>query len=1236
MNRILKDQKIGTKYQVLEFLGEGSSSQVYKVVDLAGGQIVALKLFFKDSINLDLVRQEFRLLSELRHPNLAAVYGYENFRDDCFYIMEFVPGPDIVRRCRNLSLEEICRKLIELCHALEYIHSRNIVHLDLKPSNLLLDGKDAVKLLDFGLAQNSACSPLKISGTPSYISPEVISGQPPDGRADLYSLGVLMYRIFAGVLPFEAPSLKELVKKHLYQPPQPPLIYNASLPERLQSLILKLLNKDPNARPAGAGEAAAELAGIIKQSPGESPDAPRPPFVFNSRLVGRDKEMAELRHAVQNAISGRGATIFISGETGIGRTKLLTEFSLEAQLLECQVLWARCYQPDAAAYDLVDQLLTQALPLARNFCPQALPEFGPKLAEIAPGYRSLPEVKDLPVPASLPAREQRLRLLDAVAGFIIKTMEACPARATVIILESIHWIDRESLEAVSHLMRNIARSSILAAGSFRSDELAPGHRLPETIEALVAENLAEQFFLKRLGLPEVSELIRNIFPGIQNPEPLLSGIFAETEGNPLLIEEAVRYLMDSGYIERRRGQWQISVLAGDRAALPGGLTNAYKLKLKNLSPDQLLLLQSLAVMERPAAARQISDMTALDICQTGKDLLYLKSQSLLAVLQEEKGEPLYGLHHPKTAREVCRSVPPELLSRLHRAAARILERQENHSRQELSALARHWEGAGEPGKARAFHLLAGDGLAEFSKQQAIEHYRQALELSPARQDIAVLEKLQKLYYVSGEFQQAFEAARDLHQAQGPSPDSYYKLGRCQERLGNYESSVEYLKEGLAASSQDPQSAARLMGAIAVTCISRGEYRTAEKNCQEALKQLPQNCKPSVEAEIYNTLGQAYWHLAEWSQALSVHRRSLEIKEREGSLYGIANSHDNLGLVYYRMYDWDRAAESHQKSFAIREKIGDISGLAKSYNNLALISRHLYDWDKALEYHSKCLQTMERIGSGFETAASLVNIGLIHKAKGEWDQALWSYNRAIQLAVNIGAKNILLDAYIRKAEFYLTLGSLEDGSLFCQKSLGMAGELGGRLEMGRALNISGRISQMRQQWDKAKEDLSQAREIFAGLDIRAGEAFILKNLADLHRELGELDQAEVLAGKSLSLAQRVEEQQLVADVLLLQGELLEERGKSGLKYMEWALEIANRVNTAETAWPIFAAMARHYVKHKRHDLALEHYKKILFWFKQALANISQPELKSSYVFAPRRRQLFKDIKLFRQEAASHAG
>ncbi|MDQ7798103.1 MAG: tetratricopeptide repeat protein [Candidatus Edwardsbacteria bacterium] len=1237
MTKLSKNTKIGTKYQILEFLGQGANSQVYKATDLATGATLALKLFSGDSININQLCQEFRCLSDLSHPNLARAIGYEHYKDGCFFAMEFLPGPDILESCRGLDLRGKCQKLIGLCQALEYIHSRDVIHLDLKPSNLLLDESGTVKLLDFGLAQSTVkVSPLKISGTPSYISPEIISGQAPDGRADLYSLGVLMYQIFTGSLPFQAPTIKELVKKHLYHQPQPPNFIDQSLPERLSLLILRLLSKDPNARPALADEVASELAGIIKLERAEPSPVSRPPFILNCRMAGRDREMNQLRQAVQNAIAGQGHSIFISGETGIGRTKLLTEFSLHSQLLECQVLWARCYQPDAAAFGLMVQLLDQVQSLARNFCPQALAEFGPQLAEIIPGLSDLPEVNNLPPPPVLPAQEQRLRLLDAMTNFIIKTLEASPSRATAIILESIQWIDRESLEALCHLVRNIGRAPVLVVGSFRSDEIESGHFLRATIESLASDNLAEQVFLKRLSRNEVSELIRTVFPSLENLEPLLVKIYGETDGNPLLIEETLYYLIDAGFIVRRHGRWQITTLTPERLDLPGSLTLSFRAKLGKLPPGQLLIMQSLAIMERPAIFPEIRSLTEMEDVQLSRDLLHLKGQSLLAWLQDEKGEPAYGLHHFKIVPEIGLTISRELSSALHRRAALVMEQQRSRSLQDTVLLSSHWEAAGEPAKAAECHLRAGDELSEFSKRQAIEHYRRALVLVPSPRNIPVLEKVQKLYYVSGEYQKALEQALEICQLQGSSPEICYKIGRCQERLGDYDRSVESLQKGLSFSQGDALSAARLMGALAITSIGRGEYRNAEKTCQAALKQLPLNSRPTVEAELYNTLGQAYWHLAEWSQALSVHRRSLEIKEREGSLYGIATSYNNLGAVYYRMYEWDKAAECHKKSFSLREKIGDISGLARSYNNLALIYRHLYDWERALEYHGKCLQTMERIGLGLETAASLVDIGLIHKAKGEWDQALWSYNRAIQLAANIGAKNLLLDAYIRKAELYLALGSLEDSSLFCQKSLAMASELGGRLELGRGLNISGRISQMRQQWDKAREDLTSAREIFSGLDIKAGEAYILKNLADLHRELGQLEESSALADRSLSLAQRVEEQQLVSEVLLLKGELLEEKGLDGYRFMEWSLEIANQVKISETTWPVYSAMARRHLKNKKYPAALECCQKALLLFKQSLANISQPELKTSYILAPRRRQLFRDIKSLSQEVLNHAG
>ena len=134
----------------------------------------------------------------------------------------------------------------------------------------------------------------------------------------------------------------------------------------------------------------------------------------------------------------------------------------------------------------------------------------------------------------------------------------------------------------------------------------------------------------------------------------------------------------------------------------------------------------------------------------------------------------------------------------------------------------------------------------------------------------------------------------------------------------------------------------------------------------------------------------------------------------------------------------------------------------------------------------------------------------------------------------------------------------------------------------------------------------------------------------------MEESSALADKSLSLAQRVEEQQLAAEAMLLKGELLELKGLEGLKYLEWALEIAGRVNIAETTWPILSAIARYWARQKRYRPALENYQKALQLIKQALANISQPDLKTAYVLSPVRRRLFKEIKRLKQEVLSIAG
>ncbi|MCU0607195.1 MAG: tetratricopeptide repeat protein [Candidatus Edwardsbacteria bacterium] len=1235
MKELALGQKIGGRYELTALIGKGTGGQVYEVLDHVEKREMALKLFMDTSPGITFIQHEFRFLSSLRHPNLVQVFDFGRDNSYYYFTMELLSGSTVMDSCAGRGIRECGEKIAQLCRALEYIHGHDVIHLDLKPSNVLADRDGRLKLADFGLARRfTEKGALRLFGTPAYMSPEVIAGQPPDGRSDLYSLGVLMYQVFTGQLPFTAATTEELVRCHLRQIPHPPQSLRPDLGDAAGALIMRLLAKDPNDRPASANEVIAELNRINDTAlPLESEQA-HAHHVFFSRLVGRDKEITELRQALQNAAAGRGSCLFVSGEAGIGRTRLMTEFALHAQLSDAQVFWSRCYRPDTAAFHPVTQLLDQLVPLAREFAPEVLARHGAELCELLPGLRGVPEVAAQPQPTRLPPAEKRLRLLDAVTSCVTATLEALPLKPAVLIFEGMHWADAESLEAIHHLARTVARSPVLLAVTFRSEDMDEDHPLLRIVEQLGSEGRAEHLFLRRLAKPDVAALVAGVFPRAEHLDPLIGRIFAETEGVPYQIEEAIYYLLESGQISRRQGQWQVDAFVAETLSLPAGIREATESKLSRLTPQQMAILRAAAVLGRPASEQAIARMAEQTVDAAIEDLIHLKGRNLLAELDGPDG-PVFGLHHAKIQRLIADAIEPGERRRLHRNAALLLEGSEGRTFQDDIDLAWHWQQAGEPAKALEYHLRVGAELRDYAREQAIGHYQAALELAPRDRHPEILRALHDLRFISGEYGAAEEAVIALIGLQGESAELLRLRGMISERLGAYDAALEHFGRARALAGDDPLALAQIESAIALTYIRRGDYHAAEKACLDGIKLLPASADPQIEADLSNSLGQTYWHLAEWAQAIAIHQKSLALKERVGDRYGIATSYNNLGLVYYRMYEWDKSEECHQKSFAIREQIGDISGLAKSYNNLALIYRHLHDWGRAMDYHSKCLAIMERIGSSYEIAISHTNLGFIHKARGEWDRALWSYNRAIQIALSIGARNVLLDTYIKKAEVYLSLGTLEDAALFCQKAMELATELGGRLELGRGINIQGRIYQMRRQWDRAMEALGQARDIFSQLDIKAGEAFILKNMADLHRELGELDRAEKLAGKALSLAQRVEEQQLAAEILLLQGELREDRGESGFKQMDWALDLAVRVGNDETAAAIHAAMARHHAAARRPAAAVECYRLTLAVYKQSLRNISQPELKSSYLFEPRRRQVLRDIKQLRREVDRHA-
>jgi len=261
-------RELDGRYMVLQKLGQGGMGAVYRGTQLGLGREVAIKVVSAHLVSEpDVVKRflrEAKLASRLTHPNAVAVLDFNQTDDGLFYlVMELVNGrtlDKVFEEERKLRPERIVRIGMQVCDALEGAHSMQIVHRDLKPSNIMIldRGRDLVKVLDFGLAKSVAPDQTTTTmtnagallGTPAFMPPELALGEPCDGRADLYSLGVVLYLLGSGKLPFVSDSAHELIAMHATEV-APPMV---GVPSALASVIDRMLRKDPAQRYQSAAE----------------------------------------------------------------------------------------------------------------------------------------------------------------------------------------------------------------------------------------------------------------------------------------------------------------------------------------------------------------------------------------------------------------------------------------------------------------------------------------------------------------------------------------------------------------------------------------------------------------------------------------------------------------------------------------------------------------------------------------------------------------------------------------------------------------------------------------------------------------------------------------------------------------------------------------------------------------------------------------------------------------------
>jgi predicted Ser/Thr protein kinase len=319
-------------YRVIEAIGAGGMASVFKAYDARFDRFVALKILpehmAEDPTYLARFEQEAKIIARLEHPNILPVYGYGQDRKITYLAMRYLRGGTLkdllISAGHALPLADATRLITQIADALDYAHSQNIVHRDIKPSNILIDSAGDAYLMDFGIARvlegtahlTATGSAL---GTPAYMSPEQGLGRGVDHRADIYSLGVILYEMATGRPPFQADTPYALIIAHAEEPLPLPSTFNPDIPEHIERVLFKALAKNPADRFASAGELARALTEVAAGEGGALADLSA--GLADARPT--DTVTADVRRAARHKQGGLSMPVLMGGLALAGLATIL-------------------------------------------------------------------------------------------------------------------------------------------------------------------------------------------------------------------------------------------------------------------------------------------------------------------------------------------------------------------------------------------------------------------------------------------------------------------------------------------------------------------------------------------------------------------------------------------------------------------------------------------------------------------------------------------------------------------------------------------------------------------------------------------------------------------------------------------------------------------------------------------------------------------------------------------------
>jgi tetratricopeptide (TPR) repeat protein/KaiC/GvpD/RAD55 family RecA-like ATPase len=778
--------------------------------------------------------------------------------------------------------------------------------------------------------------------------------------------------------------------------------------------------------------------------------SPRPLTAKETQLIDRVDEMKFLKEAVDRTLRGQGGVVFLSGEAGIGKTRLARELGAYASLHGMRVLYGRCpalFRMDGVppyvlwrqvVKDYLETCTPEQLYRVVGFCAAEVVKLVPELRQKLPT-----------IPQSFPIspEQEQNRLFEAVSQFITNISREIPL---LVVLDDLQWTDPSSILLLHYLVRGVYRTSLLILGAYRSTDIDSKHPLTPVLTELNRERLLQSILLKRMSLNDISEMIRRLLEQDDASSEFCKMVYEKTRGNPFFAEEVVGSLKEEGVIHREGNVWKIREVS--KIEFPESVKSVIKARIGRLDDECQDLLTMASFVGNDFTFEALSSVASVE----EDKLLALLEKMLKTRLIKEKlirGEGMYSF-----ADTIVRDVVHDEVSlmrhkKLHCVVGCALEKvYAGKTDEHLGELAYHFLEGGDRGKALDFFLKAGEkAQGVYAHNEAFSYFHHALELleegkaDPERR-ASVIERLGDLKAWVGETDAClkhWDESLTLWNQLGEKrrvADLHVKMAKVLwDEVGDKAKASEHHSAALQILEKGPESVelGRLYEDISHMLVRTGELAKALPLVQKALRLAERFGDAETLAECYVELaGMA----TGFEEAIEYAEKGLKIALENNCIETALRSYNNISYYYDTIGDAQKVVETLQKGFELGKKVGETHCTSWIGRTLAYSYWGMGEVQKALALAEELLTLSKRTKDTVGIAQATYEIGVIYVYLGEWDQGLQYLKENYRIATDTSEYATIAYAAVSLGELFMEMGEyseaekyLNEGNNACEKA-----------------------------------------------------------------------------------------------------------------------------------------------------------------------------------------------------------